>query len=306
MINRIDVHHHGSVPSWVREVEHFAPHRPVRPWTPSDALRAMDHHHVARAVISLTAPGVWFGDADRAVPAAHAANQELAAVVQEPGNDGRLDFFAALPLPDVAATLAEIEHASSLGCAGFTLLTNVEGRYLGDPEFEPVWAELNRRCSIVFVHPNWTTQPLVPGVSGAIADFLLDTVRTAISLLYAGVLDRYRDVSIILSHAGGFLPYNVHRLAAMSATMLEPRRDADQLLADARRFYFDTALSTSPTSLPSLLAFADPTRILYGTDWPYALSPTIEYFEREFAAYPLSAEQRTAIEHGNAHRLFGW
>ncbi|MFS3130207.1 amidohydrolase family protein [Nocardioides sp. Bht2] len=306
MINRIDVHHHGAVPSWIREVEHFAPGRPIRPWTPGDALRAMDHHQVARAVVSLTAPGIWFGDAARAIPAAHAANEELAAALQSPESDGRLDFFAALPLPDVEATLAEIEHASDLGCAGFTLLTNVEGRYLGDPEFDPVWAELNRRRSVVFIHPNWTTQPLVPGVSAAVADFLLDTVRTAISLLYAGVLNRYRDVSIILSHAGGFLPYNVHRLAAMSATMLEPRRDGEQLLADARRFYFDTALSTSPTSLPSLLAFADPSRILYGTDWPYAFSTTIEYFEREFAAYPLTDEQRGAIEYGNARALFGW
>lgn len=305
MGDRIDVHHHAVVPAWAAEVEHFAPGRPVRPWTAESALRAMDHHDVAHAVVSLTAPGVYFGDPVRARAAARRANEELADTFAALGDDGtRFSFFAALPLPDVEAAVAEVEHAAALGCAGFTLLSNVDGRYPGEEAFEPLWAELNRHQATVFVHPNWTDLPLVPGVSGAIADFLLDTVRAAISMLYAGILHRHPETNIILSHAGGFLPYNIHRVAAMASTMLEPPRDADQLLRDARRFWFDTALSTSPTNLPSLLAFADPERILYGTDWPYALSPTIEYFERQFEAFDFAPGMREAIEHGNARRLF--
>lgn len=305
MTDRIDVHHHAVVPAWAAEVEHFAPGRPIRSWSPGSALRAMDHHGVAHAVVSLTAPGVYFGDPARARVAARRANEELAETFAGLGDDGsRFSFFAALPLPDVEATLAEIERATELGCAGFTLLSNVDGRYPGDAEFAPVWAALNRHRNVVFVHPNWTELPLVPGVSGAVADFLLDTVRAAISMLYAGILSRHTNVDIILSHGGGFLPYNIHRVAAMASTMLEPPRDAEKLLQDARRFWFDTALSTSPTNLPSLLAFADPERILYGTDWPYALAPTIEYFERQFDAFDFAPGMREAIERGNARKLF--
>lgn len=302
---RVDVHHHAVVPAWATEVSRFAPDRPVRPWSVGSALRSMDHHQVAHAVVSLTAPGVYFGDASRARTAARRANEELADTFASLGDDEtRFSFFAALPLPDVEASLAEIRHASELGCAGFTIFSNTDGRYPGAKEFDPIWAELNRRGATVFVHPTWTTLPLVPGVSGAVADFLLDTVRAAISMLYAGTLNRYTDVDIILSHAGGFLPYSIHRLAAMASTMLEPPRDAEQLLRDARRLWFDTALSTSPTNLPSLLAFADPERILYGTDWPYALSPTIDYFERQFEAFDFAPGMREAIEHRNARKLF--
>lgn len=311
MTSRIDVHHHAVVPAWAEQVASFAPGRPVRPWTPAAAIEAMDRHRVAHAVLSLTAPGVYFGDAARARKVAREANEQLAECVDAgrpsaSGDRGRFSFFASLPLPDVEGALAEIEHASSLGCAGFTLLTNVDGRYPGDPGFAPVWEELDRRGAVVFLHPNWTDLALVPGVSGAIADFLLDTVRAAVSLLFAGVPRRHRHVKIVLSHAGGFLPYNVHRVAGMASTMLEPVRDAGELLEDARGFWFDTALSSSPTALPSLLAFADPARIVYGTDWPYAPSPTVEYFERHFDAYEFEDGQRGAIESGNARRLLGW
>ena len=74
--------------------------------------------------------------------------------------------------------------------------------------------------------------------------------------------------------------------------------------ARLRRFYFDLALSSSPYALPSLLAFADPARITFGSDWPFATKARSWHFARLLDEYPLTPEQRHAIDRGNAEQLF--
>lgn len=299
---RIDVHSHVVVEPWAKEIRQAAPGRPVRPWSVDEALAFMDELEIEKSVLSVTAPGVHFGDDVRAREVARATNESVATAIAD--HSDRFAFFATLPLPDVEGTLEEIEAAYALGCAGVTILTNSRGIYPGDPRFSPVWEELEQRRAVVFSHPNWTTSAGPPDMSAALADFLLDTVRAATDLIRARVMRDFPSVSVILSHAGGFLPYTVHRIAAMYSTMLEPPMAADDVISDARKFYVDLALSTSPTSLPSLLAFADPSRILYGSDWPYALPETIRYFDRLFREQPLDPGLRQAIERGNAQTLF--
>jgi predicted TIM-barrel fold metal-dependent hydrolase len=75
-------------------------------------------------------------------------------------------------------------------------------------------------------------------------------------------------------------------------------------LARLRRFHFDLALSSSPYALPSLLAFADPARILFGSDWPFAPAARSQHFARLLDEYPLPPAQRLAIDRGNALALF--
>ena len=127
------------------------------------------------------------------------------------------------------------------------------------------------------------------------ADFLLDTTRAAYRLVQSGAVRRHPNLKIILSHAGGFLPYASHRL--MAAMLAEGGRSPVELLDDLRSFYFDTALSGSPAALPSLLAFAKPGHVLFGSDWPYAPAPAVSYFTGQLDAYAaLDADGHAAID----------
>lgn len=307
---RIDLHQHVVPPryaAWLRaKGVHDAGGRELPEWSAEEALRVMDAHDVERAILSVSTPGVRVGtqrDDGEARALARELNEFAARVASD--HPGRFGFFATLTLPDVDGALVEAHFAfDTLGAAGVILLANTQGRYLGEPDDEPLLSELNRRRAVVFVHPSTPPGPTVPGVPAFAADFLLDTTRAAYRLVQSGAVRRYPQLKIVLAHAGGFLPYASHRL--MAALLAEGGRAPGDILDDLRSFYFDTALSGSPAALPSLLAFAKPGHVLFGSDWPYAPAPAVAYFTRQLDAYaPLDADGHAAIDRGSAAALFG-
>ena len=164
-----------------------------------------------------------------------------------------------------------------------------------------VWEELNRRAAVVFVHP--TTSPgvkVLKGQPSPLEDYPADTTKCAVDLVAAGVINKFPSARIVLSHGGGFLPYAATRFAELMAS-LSPARSVDTLLEDMKSFYFDTAL-TAPSGMPSLLAFAAPGHILFGTDYPYASEKVSKTFTQNLDSY---AQQSTgdpaAINHGARH-----
>jgi predicted TIM-barrel fold metal-dependent hydrolase len=306
---RIDVHQHVVPPfyaAWLRERGvSDAGGRELPDWSADEALALLDRHEIETAILSVSTPGVRLDPSERGAAEARAmarrVNEFAAEVVRD--HPGRFGFFATLTLPDVDGALAEAEHALDvLGAAGVILLANTHGRYLGDPADEPLLAELDRRRAIVFVHPSTLPGPSVPGVPPFAADFLLDTTRAAYRLVQSGAVRRHANLKILLSHAGGFVPYASHRL--MAAQLLDGRAPAD-VLEDFQSFYFDTALSGSPAALPSLLAFAKPGHVLFGSDWPFAPDPAVAYFTGQLDAYAgLDASGHAAVDRGNAAALF--
>ena len=307
---RIDVHQHLVPPryaSWLRaKGVQDAGGRELPAWSAEEALAVMDAHGIAKAILSVSTPGVRPEPGKRDDSEARAMARELnefaARLARE--HPQRFGFFATLTLPDVDGALAEAAHAfDALGAAGVILLANTQGEYLGRPEDEPLLAELNRRGAVVFVHPSALPGPCVPGVPAFAADFLLDTTRAAYRLVQCGAVRRFPNLRIILAHAGGFLPYASHRL--MAALLAEGGRAPGEILDDLRSFWFDTALSGSPAALPSLLAFAKPGHVLFGSDWPYAPAPAVAYFTSQLDAYAaLDAPGHGAIDRGNALTLF--
>jgi predicted TIM-barrel fold metal-dependent hydrolase len=158
---------------------------------------------------------------------------------------------------------------------------------------------------VAFVHPAELPAPAVPGIPPFAADFLLDTSRAAYLLVHNGIVRRYPNIRFILSHAGGFVPYAAHRMAlGMAADTARSPRD---ILTELRS-YFDTALSASPSALPSLLAFAQPDHVLFGSDWPFAPTPAVRYFaaglDEHLSHNPFGATIAAAINHDNAAALF--
>ena len=297
---RVDTHHHVLPPAyrnWLIEKRLFK--SPPVAWSVTRALQALDENGIRTAIVSTAPIGLRLDPRDRA-PKAREVNEYTAEMAKD--YPDRFGFFATLPLPDVDAALEEIRVAfDEFGADGALLPTNVHGRYLGAAEFEPVFEELNRRSAVLFTHPTGGGFPPAPGIPLYVAGHLLDTVRTAIDLVRTGRTARFPNVRIILSNGGGFVPYAAHRMG-ISLTAWGGLT-ATEVVEQLRGFYFDTALASSPYSLPSLLAFAKPGHLLYGSDWPFS-QEEIPYFDNFLDTHPMTAEQRAAVDFGNALALF--
>jgi predicted TIM-barrel fold metal-dependent hydrolase len=312
--HRIDVHQHVLPPFWVKALPTHGgdpsgprsgdPSHAVLPrWSPESAVDLMDSQEIATGILSLTAPGIVGWDKSGRREMARRVNEYTADLVAK--RPDRFGNFATLPLPDVDGALSELEYAlDTLRADGVILLGNYAEEYLGDPAFEPLWAELDRRQSVVFVHPGLPLPP-VAGVAGPLVDYPFDTTRTAVQLVLNGVVDRYPLVRIILAHAGGFVPYASHRFAELAHVFRPDAAKPSAILASFQRFHFDTALSSSPAALPSLKAFAENSHILFGTDFPFAPADVAASFTTKLDAYEgLTADEHKAISHGNAWILF--
>lgn len=263
MTGRIDIHHHALNAGAVELMRELGLPTPGLQWELNKTLDMMDANSIEAGVISNVVPCDVLGDATTAHRLARQVNEAAAGVVTT--HPSRFGFFAVLPLPEVGLALAEAAYAlDELGADGVVLLPHGGEHYLGNPLFDPLFEELNRRRATVLVHPMDLPQGCAPDVPAVFADYLLDTTRAAINLITSGTLTRYPDVRMILSHAGGFLPYAAARIEIAAAALT----DVDQATVwdGIRRFYYDLALSV-PSALPSLLAAVDPGRILFGTDW---------------------------------------
>jgi 6-methylsalicylate decarboxylase len=301
-LGRIDTHHHVLPPSYAAFLKRKGMEAlglPVPEWSLDSTIALMDKYRIQTAILSVSTPGVHFGDDAEAREKAREVNEFAADLVRK--HPARFGFFATLCLPDVKGSLDELTHAlDNLQADGVVLLANSRGIYLGDSQFDPLFDELNRRKAVVFVHPSFQygVDPL-KGLPPFIADFLLDTTRAAIRLAGSGTLDRCPDLKIILSHAGGFVPYAAYRIAGTAS----PKRDFADGIAQLQKFYFDVALSGSPAALPSLFAIAKPDHVLFGSDWPYAGDAIVGMFTGMYEKYPMSDTQRASIDRGNAEAL---
>ncbi|MEC4612581.1 amidohydrolase family protein [Tsukamurella tyrosinosolvens] len=306
-MHRIDVHHH-LIPSSYRDRLAArgigeAGGRELPAWSPEGSLGVMDRAGVATAILSVSTPGTTFlDDPVEAASLARDLNDETASVVA--AHPDRFGFFATLPTPDIEAATAEARRAlDDLHADGVVLLANARGTYLGEAGQEPLFRALDERSATVFIHPADLPAPAVTGIPPFAADFLLDTTRAAYLLVSNGIRRRYPNIRFILSHAGGFVPYASHRMAVAIAGA--SGRSPLDVLDDFSSFYFDTALSASPAALPSLLAFADPGHVLFGSDWPFAPEAAVQYFAAGLDDYTANdADLARRIERDNALALF--
>jgi predicted TIM-barrel fold metal-dependent hydrolase len=179
-----------------------------------------------------------------------------------------------LPLPDVKGALLELEHALDvLRLDGVVLLASQsDGRYPGDPAFDELMAELDRRSAVVFVHPAVpkSSESLRLEIPGFAAEFTFDTTRAAFNLIWTGTVERRPSIRFILSHAGGTVPYIAWRFALTNVLPPMRERAPQGAMHYLKRFYYDTALSANPHALRSLQELVPPEQILFGSDFPFA------------------------------------
>ena len=321
--HRIDVHFHSVPRAYAKALADSAlgPHIRIPEWSPDLALRTMDQLGIQAAITSLSVPGCHLGDAAMARSLSRAVNEECAEFCAR--QPKRLGAFATLPIPDMEGACAEAIHALDvLKQDGIGLLANYDGVYLGDPSFDPLFEVLNARRAVVAIHPN--NHPagaqIHLRVPGFLMEYLFDTTRAAANLVFSGAMDRYPDIKFILSHAGGTLPFISWRLAEIAERQLaaSPFKERFQIplvadnrgqvtkdfvLARLKRFYYDTALAAGPQTFGALREVADPSRVLFGSDWPYC---HVEMGEDMVASLDatLSAAEKPAVARDNALKLF--
>jgi predicted TIM-barrel fold metal-dependent hydrolase len=307
---RIDVHHHILPDEYVKALAALGIAHggdiPFPKWSVDSTLALLDRQGIGTAVTSIAAPGVHFGDNAAARNLARRCNEVSARLVGD--HPARFGGFATLPLPDVDGAIEELAYAlDTLELDGIVLLASIGERYLGDPAFDPVFTELNRRKTVVFIHPAIpvTSLALKLSMPAAMVEFVFDTTRAVTNLIYTGTLERCPDIRFILSHAGGTIPFVAWRLA--QGRLIPPLHEkAPQgAIEYLKRLYYDTAMSATPYALSSLRELVDPSHILFGSDWPFLPEPQIGESVEGLSQYSgFDSAARALIERGNALALF--
>jgi aminocarboxymuconate-semialdehyde decarboxylase len=267
-------------------------------------VAAMDAAGVDIAIVSLTSPNVYWGNAKASLAAARTVNDDMAAA--QARYPDRIRFFASLPWQHPKLALAELDRALGLGAVGVMVLANIDGVSLTDRRFAPIWRAIDRRALPVLVHPTAPpgTKQLDVARFNLIASvgFMFDTSLAVSRMIFDGFFDRYPDLKLIAAHGGGALPYLAGRLDICFDNMPAAREKiAERPSAYLRRIYYD-AVVFQPESLALCINVGGADRVLYGSDYPHNIGDMKGCLARVDALPP---DQRAAVRGGNARRVFG-
>ena len=266
-------------------------------------LTAMDQAGVGMAILSLTGPNVYWGDADASSAAARAINDSFSDASRK--YPDRIQWMASLPMQFPDRAVAELDRALAKGASGVVVLANVGGVSLTDPLFAPIWAEIDRRALPVFVHP---TVPCGCGVMdmaiyqlSASVGFTFDSTLAVARMIYDGFFDRYSHLKLIVAHGGGALPFLAPRLDRCHEVVAACRTNISAPPSSyLKRIYADSVLYSREALRDTLEAFGDD-RVLYGTDFPHNIADMAGTLARIDA---LPAAARDKVRGGNATRVF--
>jgi 6-methylsalicylate decarboxylase len=270
---RIDVHHHIVPPTWFDALKKAKlDNPPMSGWTPQRSIEDMDKAGIATSITSPTTPQVGFLAAPDAARVARESNEYAKKLMAD--HPGRFGVFAMLPMPYIDESLKEIEYAfDTLNVDGIGMMTSYGDKWLGYPQFAPVFEELNRRKATVYTHPTSANccVNLVQGLSDATVELGADTTRTIANLIFSGAAQRYGDISFIFSHGGGVLTAVAERLEIQMVTT-PPYKDKftrETVDGQLRRFYYDTAQVSNAVTIGALAKLVPVSQIVFGTDYPY-------------------------------------
>jgi len=323
---RLDLHHHFASDRLKKRLAEGKRQGwdTFQGYSPAKAIEAMDAAGVATAFLSCSTPGVWLGDdfgpeREQAIMLTRDMNEYGARLVAD--HKGRFGLFALLPLPDIDASLREIEYAfDKLHADGVGLLTSYGNHWLGEKLFEPVFDELNRRNAVVYTHP--TDAPCCHSLANAnpaTLEWLTDTARSIMSMVaedpravtgggrgteQTSPATRYANIKFIWSHAGGSLVGVASRVVGtVSADALAGQPRPNSRLYHIRRFYYDTAVSANPLLMQAIAKLAGASQIVFGSDFPFGGSAPILSIANGLQTCGFSAAELRGIDRENAVRI---
>ena len=269
----------------------------------AERFAAMDRAGVDREILSVSGIAPYFADEASAVAGARFANDLYAELVR--AEPSRFAAFSVLPMPHVGASLAEIARTLDAGdCWGVTITTSILGKSPADPAFDPIYADLDRRGAVVFLHPAGLacgSQPLKDtGLTWPLGAPFEDTMAV-LEFMQAGFTQRFPNIKMIVPHLGGTLPFLMQRLDHMAQRFMPGKGVPSE---NARRFWYDTVNGHGP-SLHAAIATFGIDRLVFGTDWPFWKGEAHQLAADYLAASGLDAETVAKIDSGNLRALFG-
>jgi len=305
----IDVHYHYSSPMYREVLRPMGTGQtPIIEWNDVKAVEDMDRYGVAVSMLSISEPGVHFGDDAKARALARDCNEYGVTLMQK--YRGRFGLFAILPLPDVDGALKEIEYAfDTLKADGVCFMSSYPypgkyqgNKYLGDPLFTPVMEELNRRRAVAYTHP-FRADPmynLLPDRRAMGITLSTDTTITLQSVLDNNIAEKFPNIRFIWSHGGGTMPYLTGRMGVG----LGPDGKPNARMAAILSFYYDTAQAFNPFTLDGFTKLIPNPHILFGSDY-LGTAGSAGNVVRGLESYTgFTPAQLRAVERDNALELF--
>ncbi|MFW6077322.1 MAG: amidohydrolase family protein [Hyphomicrobiales bacterium] len=268
-----------------------------------ERIERMDEAGVDVAICSLTCPNVYWGGADVSLKAARASNDDMAQ--GQADHPGRIRWLTSLPWEHADLAVKELERSLANGAVGVMVLANINEASLTDERFAPVWQAIDDRALPVLLHP--TAPPGTPNLDMRVFNliasvgFMFDTTLAVARMIFDGFFDRYPNLKLIASHAGGSLPYLVGRLDRCFDQMNAARIKIDRQPSEYLRHIYYDAVTYRQEALDLCISVGGSDRVMYGSDYPHNIGDMVGCLARVDA---LPGDQREAVRGGNAQRIF--
>jgi predicted TIM-barrel fold metal-dependent hydrolase len=266
----------------------------------------MEENGIEVALTSLAQPGVGFATDKTAEALARRCNDYAAELIAR--WPARFGAFATIPMRSMDGACREVAYAlDTLDFDGVSLFASYGQKFLGDGEFDPLLQMLHERGTAVFVHPGLhpSSQGLALPWPAFMMEYLFDTTRAVVNLIFSGAIARFSDIRFILPHAGGLVPYFAWRLAISPMIDVRlPQLSRDEVFSGLAQFWYDNALSPGEQTFAALDHVARPERIVFGSDFPFANARVIAEAVKTYESGFLSEVRRAAIDRANALALF--
>src|ERR1700704_4966015 len=303
----IDVHSHPILP--------YGPGAPVGPgqkqpeWSVESAISYMDEHDISACVLS-DPDSANHATGQEARDIARRVNETLADIVSRHPN--RFGALATLPGQDADGVATEIVYALDiLKMDGVSTSTSISDVYLGEPQFDPWFEELNRHGVTLFVHPTFAkaTQRLLIGLNPSVLEFMFDTTRMIANMVATGAKKRFSNIKIISTHGGGTIPYLVNRIQILEhAFGVGPGRlelSAEEVQEGIASFSYDLTAATSEAQLGAILHLVPVSQLVTGLDFPLMPQSTFAPAIADVGSYPaFNKADLQSLSYGNAGRLY--
>jgi predicted TIM-barrel fold metal-dependent hydrolase len=278
---RIDVHHHFEPEVYLTYRRTHNVGLPPANWNVDKALEEMGKGGVETSICSITQPAFPAGTVEEVRKAIRETNE--AGAKYRTDYKGRFGNFAAIPMTDIDGSLREMEYAlDTLKADGIGVMTSYpNNKWLGDPTFEPIWQEANRRKAVIYTHPvdPWCCRGLLKDVNPNVVELATDTTRTIVSLIFTGTASKFPDIKFIVSHGGGTAPFIVERFLLGTTGELvpgvvtkgqngaPPAGATKGTLYELRKLFYDTANAANPIAMGALRKLVPMSQIIFGTDY---------------------------------------
>jgi aminocarboxymuconate-semialdehyde decarboxylase len=258
---------------------------------------------VNKQIISFTTPGTHIESPQRSVELAQMVNDGFARIVRE--REDRFAALASLPLNDPAASVTELERAfGRLGFKGVMVFSNVNGTALSDERFRPLYEKADELKAVFYIHPSFpvgveamTDYWLMPLIG-----FTFDTTLAAAKLVFSGVVEKFPNITWVLGHLGGAIPYLAERLDRGYHAFKECRENISRPPSEyLKEFYYDT-VNFDINALQLAIDFAGTDHLVAGSDYPHQIG-SLEKMKDSIHQLQISPKEKAKIYGENAARL---